>query len=348
VRFRETQGWGAAAGAGIAACAGTLTRYEGWFLIPFAALYFLCAARRRRMGVALVFCALAALGPLYWLAHNWWLYGDPLEFYRGSYSAWAIQGNRPYPGKGDWPMAWLYFRTAAQQCAGPGLALMAIAGAAASLARRVFWPLALLALPGVFYIWSIYSSATPIFVPTLWPHSYYNVRYGLAVLPLLAVACAGLVAIVPHRTRAITAALVVAAGTVYWMVNPQPRNWVVWEESRVNSEARRAWIREAAEYLAPRYVRGSGIITSFGDLTGIYRQMGIPLRETFTGDNGLPWLATLRRPGLFMWQEWAVAVHGDAVAAAVVRDGRYSLEKSIIVTGAPAIEIYRRTGGNGG
>jgi hypothetical protein len=41
-------------------------------------------------------------------------------------------------------------------------------------------------------------------------------------------------------------------------------------------------------------------------------------------------------------------VHGDAVAAAVVRDGRYSLEKSIIVTGAPAIEIYRRTGGNGG
>jgi len=44
----------------------------------------------------------------------------------------------------------------------------------------------------------------------------------------------------------------------------------------------------------------------------------------------------------------AVAVRGDAVAAAVVRDGRYNLEKSIIVKGAPAIDIYRRTGGNGG
>jgi hypothetical protein len=43
-----------------------------------------------------------------------------------------------------------------------------------------------------------------------------------------------------------------------------------------------------------------------------------------------------------------VAVRGDAVAAAVVRDGRYSLEKSIMVKGAPAIEIYRRTGGNRG
>ena len=344
-RFHQTGGWGAVAGAGIAACAGTLARYEGWFLVPFAALYFLCAARRRRVGVAMLFCALAALGPLYWLAHNWWLYGDPLEFYRGTYSAWAIQGNRPYPGKGDWRTAWLYFRTAAQLCAGPGLALMAIAGAAASLARRVFWPLALLALPGVFYIWSIYSSATPIFVPSLWPNSYYNTRYGLAALPLLAVASAGLVAIVPHRLRAITAALVIAAGTVYWMAHPQPVNWITWEESRVNSEARRAWTREAAEYLAPRYVRGSGIVTSFGDLTGIYRQAGIPLRETFTGDNGLPWLATVRRPELFLWQEWAVAVRGDAVAAAARRDGRYSLEKSIMVEGAPAIEIYRRTGG---
>ena len=41
-----------------------------------------------------------------------------------------------------------------------------------------------------------------------------------------------------------------------------------------------------------------------------------------------------------------MAVRGDAVAAALVRDGRYSLEKSIMVEGAPAIEIYRRTGGN--
>jgi len=37
-----------AIGAGLAALAGTLTRYEGWFLIPFAALYFLFAAKRRR------------------------------------------------------------------------------------------------------------------------------------------------------------------------------------------------------------------------------------------------------------------------------------------------------------
>jgi len=77
VRFRETQGWPSVIGAGIAACAGTLTRYEGWFLVPFAAAYFLIAARRRRIEVAGVFCVLAMLGPLFWLGHNWWLSLDP-------------------------------------------------------------------------------------------------------------------------------------------------------------------------------------------------------------------------------------------------------------------------------
>jgi len=345
VRFRDTQGWGAVAGAGIAACAGTLTRYEGWFLIPFVAAYFLIAARRRRFAAAMLFCTLASMGPLFWMAHNWWLAGDPLDFYRGPYSARAIQGGKPYPGKGDWRTAWLFFRTAAHLCAGPGLALVAIGGAAAALTKRIFWPLILLALPGVFIVWSVHSAGTPIFVPSLWFGSYYNTRYGLAALPLLAVAAAGLVAITPLRLRAVFAVLVIAAGAIYWLVHPQPREWVVWEEARVNSEARRQWVLEAADYLAPRYRPGSGIITSFGDLTAIYRRLGIPLRETFTGDNGLPWLSTVMRPGPFLWQEWAVARDGDAVQDVVRRAGCYTLEKSITVKDAPAVEIYRRTGG---
>ena len=60
--FGETQGWGSVAGAGIAACAGTLTRYDAWLLVPFVAVYFLAAARQRRLAVALVFSAIALRG----------------------------------------------------------------------------------------------------------------------------------------------------------------------------------------------------------------------------------------------------------------------------------------------
>ena len=343
VRFRDTQGWGSVACAGIAACAGTLTRYEGWFLIPFVAAYFFLTAERRRIGVVLTFCALAAIGPVCWIAYNWWMTGDFLEFYRGASSARAIQGGKWYPGKDSWSVSWLYFCTAVQLCAGPGLALLAIAGLLAALIKRVFWPLFLLALPGLFYIWNMHSSgATPIFVPTLWPHSYYNSRYGTAALPLLAMVSAALVAVAPTRMRAWLAALLVAVGTAWWVAHPSPGAWVTWEESRVNSEGRRAWTRQAAEYLAPRFVPGSGIITSFNDLTGIFREMGVPLRETFTGDNGLAWQAALNRPELLLTQEWAVAMGGDPLETTLNRAGRYTLVKVIILKDAPVIEIYRR------
>jgi len=346
VMFRQTQSWGAAVGAGAACCLGTVTRYEGWFLIPFVTVYFLWAAKRRRVGMAAAFVAVAVLGPAYWLAHNWWLTGDALAFYWGPYSAGAIQGSVPYPGRDDWRLAWLYFRTAVALSVGPGLLWAGLAGMAASLAKRVVWPLLLLALPGAFYIWSIHSAATPIFVPTLAPNTYYNTRYGLAVLPLLALASASLVSFVPRRARGAAALLVIAAGTVYWAVHPSPESWITWKESAVNSEGRRQWVHEAAEFLGPRYVRGSGILTSFGDLTAIYREMGIPLRETFTGDNGVPWLATVTRPDLFLWQEWAVVMGGDAAQSAVNRAGRYGihyrLEKTIVAPRSPVIEIYRR------
>jgi hypothetical protein len=343
VRFRESQGWLAAACAGLAVSAAALARYEGWFLIPFVAAYVLFAARRHRVSMTLLFCALAALGPLYWLVNNWWLTGDALDFYRGPYSPRAIQGAAPYPGRNNWSVAWLYYRTAVELAVGPALAIMALGGAVVALARRIFWPLALLGLPALFYILSLHSSGTPIFLPTLWPNSYYNSRYGLAALPLVAFAAAGLTCL--PRLRVPLAILAIAAGSVYWLVYPQPRSWVTWEESRVNSEARRGWTRQAADYLAPRFVPGSGIVTSFGDMTGIFRQAGIPLRETFTGDNGLPWVAALRRPRPVLTQQWGVAMAGDAVdrALAAVPD-LYALEKVVIVKGAPEIRIYHRTG----
>jgi hypothetical protein len=121
---------------------------------------------------------------------------------------------------------------------------------------------------------------------------------------------------------------------------------VAWEESRVNSEGRRAWTREAASYMAAHYVRGTGILTSSYPLTGVLREAGIPLREALDVDNGLLWDALVDRPDLYLKQEWVIAQGGDGAQTAVNRAGKYGvfyrLEKQIIVKGQPVIEIYRR------
>jgi hypothetical protein len=330
--------------AALATIVAALTRYEGWFLIPFVAGYF--AMTRPRWGV--LYAAVASLGPLYWLGHNWYLTGDTLAFYRGPYSPRAIQRGLPYPGLHDIRLAWLYYRTAITLCAGPGLALMAVAGAVVAVARRAWWPVLLLALPPAFYLWSMYSSGgTPIHVPSLWPNSYYNTRYGLAALPLLAFAAAALVTAVPARIRIAVAALIVVAGTIHWAAHRRPDDWITWAESRANSTGRRAWMNEAADYLRARYRPGTGILSSGGDdFFGIYRVAGIPLRETFSVDNGLPWEATMQRPELYLWEQWAVVRQGDEARAALelanARGIHYQLEKTIVEKDEPVVEIYRR------
>ena len=345
VRFRDTQGAGSVVGAGIAACAGTLTRYDFWLLLPFTALYFLLASRRRRWLYAVLFSAISAAGPAFWLFHNWWLSTDPLAFWRGPWSARAIQGNADYPGRGDWSLALLYYRTAAQLCAGPCLPLMAAAGALAALYRRAFWPLFLLLVPGALYVWSMHDGTVPIFMPVLKPFTYYNTRYGMAVLPLLALAAAALVTVGPRMVRPPLAVLLAVAAAIPWVAHPSPARWVTWEESRVNSESRRAWTREAADFLRPLYKPGAGIFSSYG-MQGIYREMGIHLSETFTGDNRLSFEAAVLRPELFLHEEWVVTTGGGDPQTAVNRAARfgihYSLEKSIVVKDGPVIEIYRR------
>jgi len=222
----------------------------------------------------------------------------------------------------------------------------------------------LLALPGVFYIWSLHSSGTPIFLPNLPPHGYYNTRYGLAVLPLVAFCGAAIVGLFAqnrsvtvaarkHLTEpralasGLTAVVILISAISPWLLHPHPEAWITWKESQQNSVARRAWTREAADFLRARYHPRDGIFTSFGDYTGAFREAGIPLRDTLTGDNGLPWQAACLRPDLCLWEQWALVQGGDTVQTAINRVRRrgpnYELARQIIVKGAPVIEIYERS-----
>jgi hypothetical protein len=256
------------------------------------------------------------------------------------------QGMARAPGDGNWAVAWMQFRAAARLCLGEPLYWMGLAGVAAAAFRRVWWPVVLLALPPVFYLWSIHSSGTPIYVPQLWPFSYYNTRYGLVLLPLAALAAAGWAALAPRRLRALAALAVVAAGVAPWVAYPRAEGWICWKEAQVNSEARRAWTREAAEYLRSQWAPGDGIFMSFGDLSGVLRAAGIPFRAALHEDNRPEWEAAVGRPDLFLRERWALAISGDKVATALLRASRsgpkYERVMSIERKGAPVIELYRR------
>jgi hypothetical protein len=353
VRFRDSQRTADAAVAGLCGLAGTLTRYELWFVLPFAALFLLWSAGAGRWRSVIVFSLIAGAGPLWWLAHNWYYYGDPLEFWRGEWSARAIyqrsldRGMARYPGDGDWKLATQYYLEAARLCVGLPLFWLSLAGLVA--AAKKFWAAAaFVLLVPLFYVMSMHTSGTPVFVPHLWPFSYYNTRYGIAWLAVAAVGCAALVSIAPARWRGWVALTVVAAAVLPWCWNPRPEAWICWKESEVNSAARRRMAREAAEFLAPRYRAGSGILLTFGDLTAVLRQARIPLRESLHVDDGLAFHAAVARPDLFLWEEWVLCSPGDRACRAVARlqlsPRRYECVKILAAKDAPGIEIWRRIG----
>lgn len=340
--------WAAAAGAFM--LMGTLTRYEFWFLIPMVSAAVLWVSNNR-LRDALIVGAIASAGPAYWLAHNWILFSNPLEFYNGYWSAKAIYqraregGMAPYPGEHDWAVSLQYVSAAARLCLGWPLAVLALLGAAAAVWKRAWLMLVICVALPAFYVMSLYSSGTPIFVPHLWPNTHYNTRYGMAAVPLAALALAALAAAVPARWRGWAAGVLAAIVVSPWLIEPGPENWICWKESKVNSEGRRAWTKEAAEYLAPRYKAGEGIFTSFGDLSGILRTARIPLREGFHEVERPPWLAAALRPETLLKEDWAIAYSGDKVSKAMQRlrrgPRRFECVRMYAVKGSPVVEIWR-------
>ena len=341
VRFRATQRAAWIVCGIFASLAMSMTRYDGWFLISFSAAWFGFFARRHRFRVFLLIAFCASAAPLYWAAHCWWETGNALDFYNGPYSAKAIQAGRPYPGYHDWAAAIRYYAAAGRLCAGLPLILLGVAGGVCALARERFAILAFLLLTPAFYVWSMHSSGNPIFIPTLPPSSYYNTRYGVAVVALAAFAAGAIMLILPRRHRWF-GLLIPVVSLVPWFFHPTIERVICWKESEVNSIARRGWTDEAAAFLAGTYKPGQGILAPFGDVTGVFCRARIPLADVLHEGNGPAWMANATRPDLVHQSLWALAQAGSPLSKRLESSGAYDPLHDITVPGAPALEIFKR------
>jgi hypothetical protein len=182
--------------------AAIFTRYDGWViaLLSWAGVGIVLvrhgALRSRTFWLASV---LVVAAPVAWFVYNAAAFGDWLYFLRGPYSAKVIEirtsvpGFPPHPGWHNPWVALIFFMKAAEldaAAAAWGNALLAFSVLGTVYAwfterRRAFaWAL-LLWLPVPFYAYSVAYGSVPIFLPVWWPHSWYNLRYGMELLPAL-------------------------------------------------------------------------------------------------------------------------------------------------------------------
>ncbi len=354
-------------GCGIALAGGAATRYDGWFFGALMGVLVLWtfarwsratpdAKRRRRMTKSLVeFLLLNALVPVFWLAYNHRVSGHAMDWANGPYSAKAIaerttqRGAAPYPGRDHIITAGLYFLKAAKLNVGAGrwgdaLFVVALLGAGVALWRfQTYKTWLLLWVPLVFYALSIAYGSVPIFIPTWWPYSYYNVRYGLELLPVFAVFSALLgvflteLARRPRKQIIIWSTLGLLVAASYLSVYAEVP--ITLKEAQVNARTRVILEDALARFLAS-LPPSATLLMYRGEHVGALQEAGIPLRHVISEVNHPDWEWALLDPARHA--DFIVAFKGDPVWMAA-QEHRQELTElfTITVPGQAKCAIYR-------
>jgi hypothetical protein len=361
--------------------AACLTRYDGWFLASamsgvaiiarIAAAKTLPSAERTPLWCPAAgrFVLIAAAAPILWLAYNGIVYRNPLEFENGPYSAKAIERktqsatNPVHPGSGNLAVAGMYFLKSAEDnlAANPwlGRLWLALAGAGMIAAlvpnrrpnSRTQLPLLFLLVPLPFYALSVAYGGVPIFIPEFWPHTHYNVRYGLQLLPAFS---AGVAALMYFAVRSkhwnekvrvgivvgVVALVVISYGSI-WRAGP-----ICLQEAQVNMRSRNDLEAQVAEWLE-KLPPDATLLMYLGDHVGTLERAGIPLSHVINEGNHRVWKQPADPEGLWeralanpaKYADYVVAFEGNPVAQAIRHDHLKALVE-IHVMGQPRAVIY--------
>jgi hypothetical protein len=354
---------------GLCLAAAELTRYDGWFLAAAAGAIVSVLGiprwqERAFRRSAMKFLVVIAAVPLLWLSYNAAVFGNPLEFANGPYSAKAIQQRSAAlnPAEHHVVVAASYFLKSAELNMAPGnggrlwiAATMAALGFALWRLRAQAATLLLPCVPIAFYAFSMAHGGVPLYVPSWWPFTWYNIRYGLQLLPLFSVSAGILITASLTASKrlgpwlaAAAFALAVFSYASVWRLQP-----LCFTEAWVNSRTRIALesaVNRTVEALPPN----SRFLMYLGDHVGIFEQAGIPLRQVVNEGNHRPWKKPSDPSGLWeraladpaQYADYVIAFDGDAVDRAVDRS-HLTLLNEIHTTGQPRARIYSTTQSGG-
>ena len=349
--------------------AAVFTRYDGWIMAFLAWVAIgMTLARRRQLNSRAFWIAsvLVAAAPAFWFVYNHAAFGDWLFFARGPYSAKAIEirtsapGFPPHPGwHNPWVSLIFYVKAAEMDAAaaawGNTLLVLSLAGAAwgwlTARKRTLAWTL-LLALPVPFYAYSVAYGSVPIFLPVWWPHSYYNLRYGIELLPGIALSVGFTAQLCIAAVRQFkplpsqmkwanyTAALLVAVIVLnaFQMLRERPLVYV--EGTRIDAAHRPYELQIPPVLRSLLASRPGGVVLMVTSTDPqIVALTGIPLRQTINESDLEVYSDALTAPAAHA--SFVLAFDGDEVDQAVHdHPAGLTVYRRFSTTGQPSVTLY--------
>ena len=289
--------------AGVFSALAVGSRYDGWFfaVISTLAVALTVPAGQRRwqemQGVVLAYTTVPLYTMALWFLYNWVYFGDPLEFQRGAFSAQQQQKAFEILGQlvtkhnlllSIRTYLWTIYNNTGAVIV--GLAVIGLIAYVLTTRLRAdsYLPYVFLA-PIPFNILALWLGQTIIRVPQVSPGEYFNIRYGLLILPGLALFIAYLYHRLTIKGGTIIALPLFAAALVFqgalWWSPDFPRQVPVVTEG-IYAEQRIFYIEDAATWLRGHY-DGGGILIDDAT-TRIITVSHIHMREYIGAYSGAP------------------------------------------------------------
>ena len=323
----------------IALLAAIYTRYDGWImaLIGWTAMGIELLLRGKlRSRSFWIWSAFLVVAPIAWFAYNAAAFGDWLDFARGPYSAKAIElrtahGDGPlHPGfRNPWVAVLFYLKVTEMDAFvvwrhfGLALSFLGTVGGWLVYRRRAFDWVLLLWLPVPFYAYSVAYGWVPIFVPVWWPHSWYNTRYGMEMLPAIALGLGFAAQFIlaaarefkPRLHCCVMAGLMVIVALNAWgLIRKRP---LVYIEGKLNYRARASFDRDIPPALRAQLVRcpAAAVLMNTSVNPELVALAGISLRQTINEADRQIYRDALAAPAAHA--QIVLAFDGDEIDRAV-------------------------------
>lgn len=335
-------------GTGIFVLLSTLIRYDGWFLFfSLLGLIPLWATMnyswKKAEGETFLFASIGGLGIILWILWNWSIFGEPLYFIFGEYSAYAQQ--RVLSSVGQLPTeknlynatlyyfwgvienngAWLVFSSLAAMFAVPFL-----------IHSKKYLPVVLVLLtPFAFNIIALFigqSAMNVLQAPT--NPGLFNIRYGIMMLPGIAL----LLGIIGGKVKFGWLAVIALLGiqTYHFLQAGHP---IVLTDGLKGLENTYYTI-EASQWLAENY-EGGLILTSLASHDAFVARAQIPMKNYIHEGNAEFWDEALLNPSQRLTYITVLVQPPDSVYRAL-KDNQDFKKNFELVHEYKEFQIYRK------
>ena len=325
----------------------TLIRYDGWLLLFMGAFLVALHTLRKKgfkasEGTTVLFITLGAFGIFLWVLWNTIIFKDPFYFAFGPYSAHAQQEQLDQAGvlatNHNLPLSAKIYLYALAYNSGAYTLLLGFVGAAFFFFdKRIAGPIRLagtaLFAPLLFNIIALYLGHSVLFVQGISGDTWFNVRYGVMMVPSIAIFIGYLISRVSSLRYILMGSLLLVT-TISFINNDA----VTIDDARVGSSQKN--VSEVSGWLAKNAKDREGfVLISAASHDAIIFSSGLPMKKFIHEGTGKYWDSATSSPD--RWARWIIMRtndNNDSTFKLVSKTG--ALPKYTLVDHFPFADIY--------